>query len=65
MRSHSAPQTIDPIPMNRKSMVATEEMPLCDHPVCCAIGTRKTASDIMAPMPMHVITMPAPTTTQP
>ena len=46
-------------------MVATDEMPLRDHPVCCAIGARKTASAIIAPNPMQVITMPAPTTIQP
>ena len=46
-------------------MVATDEIPLRDHPVCWAIGARKTASAIIAPNPMQVITMPAPTTTQP
>jgi hypothetical protein len=36
-----------------------------DQPVSDAIGCRKTASENIAPMPMHVISMPDPTTTQP
>ena len=51
--------------MNRKLMVATEEMPLRDHPVACAMGISRTASDIIAPKLSPVITIPAPTTTQP
>jgi hypothetical protein len=33
--------------------------------VSAAIGCRKTASENIAPTPMQVISMPAPTTTQP
>ena len=51
--------------MHRKSSVAAIDMPLRDQPVSAAIGCRKTASENIAPMPMQVISMPAPTTTQP
>ena len=51
--------------MHRKSSVAAVDMPLRDQPVSAAIGCRKTASENIAPMPMQVISMPAPTTTQP
>jgi hypothetical protein len=51
--------------MNRKSSVAAIDMPLRDQPVSVAIGCMKTASENIEPMPMQVINMPAPTTTQP
>ena len=51
--------------MHRKSSVAAVDMPLRDQPVSAAIGCRNTASESIAPMPMQVISMPAPTTTQP
>jgi hypothetical protein len=52
-------------PMHRKSRVAAADMPLRDQPVPAAIGWRKTASESIAPTPMQVMSMPAPTTTQP
>jgi hypothetical protein len=51
--------------MNRKSSVAAIDMPVRDQPVSVAIGCMKTASENIEPMPMQVINMPAPTTTQP
>src|SRR6185369_10912680 len=64
-RSDRMPHKKAAAPMHRKSSVAAAEMPLRDQPVSAAIGCRKTASESMAPMPMQVISMPAPTTTQP
>ena len=64
-RSDSAPHRNAAAPMLRKSSVAAVDMPLRDQPVSVAIGWRKTASENIAPMPMQVISMPAPTTTQP
>ena len=64
-RSDSEPQKNDPKPMARKLSTAAVEMPARDQPMSCAIGCRKTPSDIIVPMPMQVTTMPAPTMTQP
>ena len=41
------------------------EMPVRDQPVSSDIGCRNTASENSEPMPTQVISMPAPTTTQP
>ena len=49
----------------RKSSVAAPETPARDQPIDSEIGCRNTASDSIAPMPTHVISAPAPTTTQP
>ena len=59
------PQKNDPNPMARKLSTAAIEMPARDQPMLCDIGCRNTPSDIIVPMPMQLITMPAPTMTQP
>ena len=64
-RSDSAPHAKAAPAMNRKSRVTALEMPVRDQPVASAIDGRNTASENMAPMPMQVINMPAPTTTHP
>ena len=51
--------------MHRKLRVAAIDMLLRDQPVSVAIGWRKTASENIEPMAMQVISIPAPTTTQP
>jgi hypothetical protein len=51
--------------MQRKSSVAAAETPPRDQPIDSEIGCKNTASDSIAPMPMHVISAPAATTTQP
>ncbi len=51
--------------MHKKSIIAALEMAERDQPVATDIGCRKTPSDSAVPNPMQVMTMPAPTTTQP
>ena len=40
-------------------------MPVRDQPIASDMGWRKTLSESIAPTPMQVTTMPAPTTNQP
>ena len=65
IRSDIAPQNSDANPMHRKSIIAALEIVERDHPVATDIGCRKTPSDSAVPNPMQVMTMPAPTMTQP
>jgi len=44
---------------------AAVEMLVRDQPVAADIGCRKMPSDIIVPIPRHVMTMPAPTMIQP
>jgi hypothetical protein len=64
-RSLAAPQPKAPRPMTRKLRVIALDMPARDQPVSVDIGSRKTASENMAPMATHVIKAPTPTITQP
>ncbi len=64
-RSESAPQKNDPTPMQRKFSIAASEMPLRDHPIASDMGWRNTPSESIEPSPIHVITMPVATMTQP
>ena len=65
MRSESAPQKNEPIPMKTQLSSATVEIPVRDQPIDSEIGLRKTLSENIAPSPMHVTRMPAPTMIQP
>jgi hypothetical protein len=51
--------------MTMKLSVMALEMPARDQPVAVAIGSRKTASENIAPMATQVISAPAPTITHP
>jgi hypothetical protein len=51
--------------MLRKLRSAAIEMPVRDQPIWVDIGWRKTPSENIAPKPTQVMTMAAPTTTQP
>ena len=51
--------------MYRKLSSAAVEMLVRDQPVAADIGCRKMPSDIIVPIPRQVMTMPAPTMTQP
>ena len=51
--------------MIRKSSVIAVEMPARDQPVSADIGSRKTASENIAPIATQPISAPAPTITQP
>jgi hypothetical protein len=51
--------------MHRKLSNAAVEMLVRDQPVAADIGCRKMPSDIIVPIPRHVMTMPAPTMIQP
>ena len=64
-RSESAPQRNEAGPMHRKLRSAAVEMLVRDQPVAADIGCRKMPSDIIVPIPRQVMTMPAPTMTQP
>jgi len=64
-RSDSAPHRNEAGPMHRKLSRAAVEMLVRDQPVAIDIGCRNIPSDIIVPMPRHVMTMPAPTTIQP
>jgi hypothetical protein len=61
-RSESAPQTIEPTPMQRKLRSAAVEMPVRDQSIAAAMGWRKTLSESIAPCPMQVTMIPTPTT---
>jgi hypothetical protein len=63
--SESAPHRNEAGPMQRKFKSAAVEMLVRDQPVASDIGCRKMPSDIIVPMPRQVMTMPAPTMTQP
>ena len=64
-RSESAPQKNEPMPMLRKLRRAAIEMPVRDQPIAADMGARKTLRESMAPSPMQVTTIPAPTMIQP
>ena len=65
IRSDKAPHVNEPMPMKSQLRSATVEMPVRDQPIASEIGARKTASENIAPSPMHVTTMPAATMTHP
>lgn len=50
--------------MTRKFSVIAVDMPARDQPVSSAIGSRKIASENIAPSATHVISAPAATMTQ-
>src|SRR5688572_3438772 len=60
-RSDSAPQAKAPAPIDRKLRSAAVAMPVRDQPIASAMGCKNTVSDIMAPNPTHVTTIPTPT----
>jgi hypothetical protein len=64
-RSDSTPQANAAALIARKFRSAAVAMPLRDQPIASVIGCRNTASDIMAPKPTQVTTMPTATMTQP
>src|SRR5712691_2479554 len=64
-RSDRIPQANAPALIDRKLSRAAVAMPVRDQPMAAAMGWRNTLSDIMAPNPTHVTTMPTATTTQP
>jgi hypothetical protein len=64
-RSESAPHAKAPAAIERKLRSAAVAMPVRDQPIASDIGWRNTASDVIAPIPTQVITMPTPTMTQP
>ena len=51
--------------MLRKLRRAAIEMPVRDQPIAADMGARKTLRESMAPSPMQVTTIPAPTMIQP
>ena len=63
-RSLTAPQPKAPRPMTRKLRVMALDMPARDQPVAVDIGSRKTASENIAPMATQVMSAPTPTITQ-
>ena len=64
-RSERAPQTNDPTPIETQLRSAAVEIPVRDQPIASDMGWRKMASESIAPTPMQVTTIPAPTMTQP
>jgi hypothetical protein len=64
-RSESAPQKNDPTPIPSQLRSAAVEMPVRDQPIASDMGWRKMLSESIAPTPMQVTTIPAPTMIQP
>jgi hypothetical protein len=63
-RSERLPHTMLPAAMARKPMVIAVEMPVTDQPVSCAIGSRKTGNENIAPTATQPSRPPAATITQ-
>jgi hypothetical protein len=60
-----SPHTNAPTPMQSQLTSAAVDTPVRDQPIASAIGCRNTVSDVIAPNPTHVTTIPTATMIQP